>query len=240
MPDRSTEPAPTRGHKKKERTRRQLIGAAIEVIAERGEAFTASDVVARAGVSNGTFYNYFVDRDELIDAVAPEVLAAFAAEGAVRVDDRDPAARFATITTLGFVRAAEAPEAFRVLLRVDTIQRAVLAGEVIGHLRQDLADGLATGRFDLGPTGADPTADSTADGVGDAVIDAALDVIIGSMLATCRRIVDGLAGPDHPRLVVERLLCSLGLDQTDATEVAARAGVDAAELQRQTREDLSR
>ena len=59
----------SRGHKKRERTRTQLLNAGIHVMAEKGEAFTVSDVVAQANVSSGTFYNYFADRDELITAL---------------------------------------------------------------------------------------------------------------------------------------------------------------------------
>jgi AcrR family transcriptional regulator len=64
------EARPSRGHKKRERTRHQLIAAGLAVPTEKGEALTISHVVARAEVSNGTFYhyNYFADRDELIDA----------------------------------------------------------------------------------------------------------------------------------------------------------------------------
>jgi AcrR family transcriptional regulator len=70
MADAQIEGRTSRGHKKRELTRHQLIAAGIAVLAEKGEALTISDVVARAEVSNGTFYNYFTDRDELIDALA--------------------------------------------------------------------------------------------------------------------------------------------------------------------------
>ena len=53
---------------KRERTRRKLLDAGMHVIAERGEALTATDVVAAADVSNGTFYNHFIDRDDFISS----------------------------------------------------------------------------------------------------------------------------------------------------------------------------
>ena len=49
----------TRGYRKKERTRRQLVSAGLRVLAEKGQGLTVSDVVTAAEVSNGTFYNYF-------------------------------------------------------------------------------------------------------------------------------------------------------------------------------------
>ncbi len=216
------EPPVTRGHKKKARTRRQLVAAAIEVIGERGEAFTISDVADRAGVSNGTFYNYFDDRDALIDAVVPEVLGTFATESAISIEEADPAVRFATITALALARAVAAPEATRVWLRFDAIQQAVTAGEVIAHLRADLRAGVSAGRFTI--------ADE----------DAALDVIVGAIILASRRLLDqaeaadGAQAPDeagvgHQVGVVTQLLCSLGVTNDEAT-VIAEAAVSAARL----------
>ncbi|MEY4081090.1 MAG: hypothetical protein RL430_1520, partial [Actinomycetota bacterium] len=56
----------TRGHKKRSRTRQTLLDAALRVLAESGEGFSLTEVAARAGVSHGTFYNYFRDREELM------------------------------------------------------------------------------------------------------------------------------------------------------------------------------
>ena len=87
-------PVRTRGFKKKERTRRQLVEAGVRVLAARGEGLTVSDVVAEAEVSNGTFYNYFPDREVFIDAVAEHSALALAADAAKRPIE-DPAERFA-------------------------------------------------------------------------------------------------------------------------------------------------
>ena len=51
----------TRGYKKRERTRRSLLDAGVETFAKLGGGLTVRDVVECAGVSNGTFYNYFDD-----------------------------------------------------------------------------------------------------------------------------------------------------------------------------------
>lgn len=199
----------TRGHKKKERTRQQLIAAAVDVLAERGEAFSISDVATRAGMANGTFYNYFNDRDELIDAVVPEVLTTFADESAVAVSSQDAAMRFAAITARAFAIAEAQPDAMRVVLRLDAVQRAVMDGGIIGHLRRDLEAGVAEGRFRLES------------------IDAAIDVIVGSLLMTARRIVDRGADRDHQVHVVRQLLVSLDVDRGQAATIAVDA-VDAA------------
>ena len=107
MPAPVLEERPSRGHKKRERTRRQLIAAGSAVLAEKGTALTISDVVARAEVSNGTFYNYFNDRDELIDALAEHSVISLAAESALQTTDQDPARRFAVATLRVLLRATD-------------------------------------------------------------------------------------------------------------------------------------
>lgn len=199
----------TRGHKKKERTRSQLISAAIAVIAEHGEGFGIRDITTHAGVSHGTFYNYFDDREALLDAVVPEALIAFADESADAVDDDDPAVRFATITALALHRAATTPEEIRVILRLTAVQDAIVAAPAFDHMRADIAAGAAAGRFITGPDGA------------------TLDVMAGGMLAAARRIVEEAVPADYAAEVVAHLLRSLGISNDEASKLADDATADA-------------
>ena len=58
------------GRERRERTRGKLIAAAARVIAARGEDNARiDDFITEAGVARGTFYNYFLTREELIEAV---------------------------------------------------------------------------------------------------------------------------------------------------------------------------
>lgn len=60
--------------------REALLDAAVTLFAERGVAATASkDIAARAGVTPAMVHYYFRNRDLLLDAVADERLARFAA-----------------------------------------------------------------------------------------------------------------------------------------------------------------
>lgn len=53
------------------RTRERIVGAAVEVVAERGVAGASLDVVReRAGASKSQLYHYFNDREALLRAVA--------------------------------------------------------------------------------------------------------------------------------------------------------------------------
>jgi AcrR family transcriptional regulator len=63
----SAEPATVKGRE----TRERIIRAAGELVTERGVAGTSlDDVRARARVSKSQLYHYFVDRDDLMRAVA--------------------------------------------------------------------------------------------------------------------------------------------------------------------------
>ncbi len=200
---------------KRERTRLTLLIAAVDAIAEVGEAMTILDVTRRAGVSNGTFYNHFPDRDALVDAVASEVLATFTAHADQLVDIDDPALRFATVSALVFETATAFPKIAQVMLRLDDLLDAGPdSGDPFGFLRADLAEGARRGRFT------------------SLSVDAAVDVAIGSMQRCVRRSFQADAPDDtaHRTAVLSLLLAALGLDADEATQIASEASATAAQL----------
>lgn len=79
------------GALRRERTRRKLLTAAMEVFAEKGvDAPVIEDFIAAAGVARGTFYNYFSTTQELLDAVTSELsdeILASIDEVVLRIDD---------------------------------------------------------------------------------------------------------------------------------------------------------
>ncbi|HEY0838045.1 MAG TPA: TetR/AcrR family transcriptional regulator [Azospirillum sp.] len=61
---------PPRWRRRKEARPQEIVDAALEVFADRGFAATRlEDVAARAGVSKGTLYLYFPNKEELFKAV---------------------------------------------------------------------------------------------------------------------------------------------------------------------------
>ncbi len=195
----------SRGHKKRSRTRQTLLDAALEVLAESGEGFSVGEVAARAGVSHGTFYNYFGDRDELMDALVPYSVEAFAARADLEVDATDQAVRFATISVRALRAAAGSPNTMRVALRIDAIQRALLIQGPLSYLHSNLVDGHKAGRFSSSPD------------------EGTLDVILGALLLAGRRAIEGESDDRHITTVIERLLMTLGIEAGEAGRIAAAA-----------------
>ncbi|WP_448189603.1 TetR/AcrR family transcriptional regulator [Azospirillum sp. sgz301742] len=69
VPDSGT-PQPPRWRRRKEARPQEIVDAALDIFAERGYAATRlEEIAARAGVSKGTLYLYFPNKEELFKAV---------------------------------------------------------------------------------------------------------------------------------------------------------------------------
>jgi len=110
MPDRNPRTA---------RTRASLLAAGFELLVERPiDAIPVDDVVARAGVAKGSFFNHFRDKRDFAAAIATEVrrelevLVARANEGV-----SDPMERIAGGMRVGLEFAIRQPKRSMALLR---------------------------------------------------------------------------------------------------------------------------
>jgi AcrR family transcriptional regulator len=84
-----------------------LVGAAIELIAERGvRDFSLAEVSRRLGVTVAAPYRHFADRDELLAAVAAAAFVTLGDSVAANVTDGDPPARRLASMAGAYVRFA--------------------------------------------------------------------------------------------------------------------------------------
>ena len=175
------------------------------VLAEQGESFSLADLTAAAEVSHGTFYNYFADREDLLQALVPHIVTHFAERMADEVVDSDPGARFARISAGALAFAMHDPQVVRVVLQLDQVQQGLLVEGPLARLREDLAEGFRSGRFTNPPDGA------------------TLDVVTGSLLLAVRRIADGEHAATYRVQVLQRLLQALGVSAAEAEQLAGEA-----------------
>ncbi|BCX67580.1 MULTISPECIES: TetR/AcrR family transcriptional regulator [Pseudomonas] len=195
----------TRGHKKRERTRRGLMDAALRLVARKevGE-IALLEVAAEAAVSNGTIYNYFRTRDEVIEAVGIAMAAEFSDAISVLNADVQCGAQRVSIGVRMFVcrAAADHPWA-NALLRIihfDQAMRSRLADHVLGDLRAGLQEGSFT---------------YEDEGI-------ALDMVVSCTTGAMRAVVEGRAVAEHDVRVAEMILQALGVTPAKARKIAAK------------------
>ena len=206
LPLEADAPEPlTRGHKKRERTRRGLVDAALRLIArkEAGE-IALLEVAAEAAVSNGTIYNYFRTRDEVLEAVGIAMAAEFSdAISAMSRDVHCGAQRLWIGVRMFVCRASADHQWANALLRIihfDQAMRSRLADHVLGDLRE----GLRAGTFAYEDEGV------------------ALDIVLSCTTGAMRSVVEGRAVAEHDLRVAEMILQALGVTPARARKIAGK------------------
>jgi AcrR family transcriptional regulator len=189
---------------KRTRMRRKLIENALLVLAEKGvDASVIEDVIKAAGVSRGTFYNYYRTNAELQMAASDELGNEIVQQIETQTrDNPSPAARICTGVRLYLAAARQFPLFARFVARLGL---AAVGPDnlVFNYLPAHLEEGMARREFARMP----------------ALV--ALDIVIGSAVSAVKRIAANEADEDHLRAAVLAMLRGLGV-----AEQKARAAVD--------------
>ena len=108
------------------RTRAALIAAGFDLLVERPiDAIAIDDVVAKAGVAKGSFFNHFADKAAFAAAIATEVRVELEARVAhANSDVTDPIERIAGGMRVGAEFAIGQPKRTTVLLRTQASSTA--------------------------------------------------------------------------------------------------------------------
>ncbi|MHC8367236.1 TetR/AcrR family transcriptional regulator [Pseudomonas sp. ZT5P21] len=206
LPLEAATPQPlTRGHKKRERTRRGLVDAALRLIARKevGE-IALLEVAAEAAVSNGTIYNYFRTRDEVLEAVGIAMAAEFSdAISTVNTDVHCGAQRLSIGVRMFVCRAAADHQWANALLRIIHFDQA-MRSRLAGHVLDDLREGVRAGTFAYRDEGV------------------ALDIVFSCTIGAMRSVVEGRAVAEHDLRVAEMILQALGATPARARRIACK------------------
>ncbi len=186
------------------RMRRRLIESAMIVFAQRGIGSSViPEVIAAAGVSQGSFYNYFRTNDDLLaavsDALSHDMVQMI--EGVVAEVD-DPALRVATAGRL-YLHLVRAYPVVAQFLSGTGFSLVGKKSAIYEHLPADIKEGVKRGTFD------------------DDAADVGLDMATGAALIAVQRIANGRTARDYPERVVRAVLRALGVPAGSAAKLIA-------------------
>ena len=186
-------------------TRARLVRAAAALFARQGADNTRiNEITDEADVGFGSFYNHFKSKEEIVEAVLTETLAAQGAAVAGLTEGLADPAEVVAVAHRHFVELARSdPDWAWLLIRLDLSQKLAL-GALGPFAEQDIAAGIKAGRFRVANRRI-------------AMLDAG-----GALLSVMRDVLDGRAPKDAGRLHAEGVLRLLGLTPVDAAEVARR------------------
>lgn len=194
-----------RGQPKSARTRARLMDAAVRVIAERGvNAASVNEIAAVADVANGTFYNHFQDKAEIVTAVKYGIAAAIDRQmNAARPLYEDGADRVAFATQTFIDIAVQEPDWGWMVVH---FQSAGDTGgrEGLDYIKADVRRGIEQGRFTAEPC--------------EFLFSAATSVIVAAIRT---QLVDG-RDTEISALATEYLLTMLGMVPADARATVLR------------------
>lgn len=193
------------GAGKRDRTRLQLLVAAIDVFSRRGVAESSiQEIASVAGVANGTVYNHFATREEVTSGVASLLAHTLCRRISSSFDSVAEGAERMAIGNRRYLWLAEQSPAWATLV----LQVAALAPELSLEIRQyvlaDLRLGLKQKAFKV---------------VSEA---AAMDLISGTVARAMVSIAHGVAPAGHASAVAAMVLRGLGMDADEAVAVAKR------------------
>lgn len=186
------------------RMRERLIASAARVVAELGERNARiDDFITAARVARGTFYNYYSTREELLD----DLWARVGREPFNEIQNAsqsiaDPAERLAAETRQVLERAAIDPK-WGWLVYAFSATYAVPA-DLLSYPRPDLVIGHRMGRFKFSN------------------LDSASDLVVGSIRASLRGILEQGRSADYTTAMVILLLKALGLAEDEARVIALK------------------
>ncbi len=190
---------------KSARTRARLMDAAVGVFAREGiEAASVNEIAQAADVANGTFYNHFKDKDEIVGSVAFAMARDVAARLDEAMQDLEDADERTSFATRQFIElATSAPEWGRAL--VDAVWHLpALRRQVSAYARADIDRGVRDGVFKV------------------EVDDLLVDLFASMVLMAVFLRLEGEEGADTGARVAEHQLRMLGVSAARAKRVAWR------------------
>jgi len=194
-----------RRERKAEETRRRILEAAQNQMSIGGpESVTIQSVTEGADIGQGTFYNYFKSRDELVDAVIRDVVENLGRRLDALTRGMADAAEIYSFSLRHLMHTAVSDPVWGwFMVRLGIAQDGLL--EALGpRASRDIQIGIDSGRFVLDD------------------VSIASAMTFGSMLAVMHDYLDGDRKEDPSSMYAAMLLRMVGISPEEAEEISLR------------------
>jgi len=203
--DATVSRAPGRRERKAEETRRKLLEATRDQMAEGGpESITIQTITAKADIGQGTFYNYFESRDAVIDAVILDMVETLGQRLDALTAGMSDAAEIYSFSTRHLMHTAVSDPVWGWLVVRLGIAQEGLIGALGPRASRDLQIGVDSGRFKIDNV---PIASA---------------MTFGSLLSVMQEYLQSDRKVDPSELYAENLLRMVGISADEAHEIANR------------------
>jgi AcrR family transcriptional regulator len=194
-----------RRERKAEETRLRLMTAAKNLMASGGpDAITIASITNAADIAQGTFYNYFNNRDEVIDAVILDEVESLGDRLDRLTKGMTDAAEIYAFSLRHLMHTAVSDPVWGwLVVRLGIAQQGLLS-QLGPRAARDLKIGIDSGRFDIPD------------------LSVATATTFGSLLAVMRDYLRSDKKRDPSELYAENLLRMVGLSPAEAKEISRR------------------
>ncbi len=195
----------TRGYKKKARTRKQLLQAALRIYARKGAGELAlNELAEEAGVSNGTVYNYFRSREEVVSAVGVALAEQLSDQVTTLSQGLESGAERLAVGIRTFIRhAIDDPQWASALVSVVHYAEGMRSA-LADNVRGDLQAGRGQGEFSYADEGV------------------ALMLVVSATTGAMTALVEGRQVPNHDAVIAEMILLALGVPADKARRLSTQ------------------
>jgi AcrR family transcriptional regulator len=196
---------PTRGTRSREATREKLVEAALRVVSRKGlDATAIADITEEADVGFGSFYNHFSSKVEIAMSVFERRAGELAEiNDMIGAREADTAMAVAYIHRLFLTRAVE-DSVWGWFIVHTTNGLPEMSRVFMARGKNAIERGVAQGRFSVSCT------------------ETAMRIILASLLATMRALLDKDVDDSAVAQTIECLLRMLGVEPTEAKALSRK------------------
>lgn len=138
------------GGGKRERTRAALLDATVRIVADKGvEALKISDITTLADLANGTFYNHFTDKDEILREAAHGIAVEVSRQLDAEMEGIEDAPTRVVKATAAFIDISLSEPDWAAIMLASADRLPEWRDDAVKYLRSDLQRGVDQKKFDV-------------------------------------------------------------------------------------------